>query len=101
MSNEKVKVIFVQIIERPARKILLLRVKQAEDYFEYCEEVGCDVYSILASVKEALYEPVGMWLPKHLIKPGLPNMSWLSKCHLTIQTSCRRATNSSSCRPAR
>jgi AraC family transcriptional regulator len=70
LSEKTVKAIFVQIIERPARKLLLLRGRKAEDYFEYCEEVGCDVYSVLQSVKEALYEPVGMWLPKHLIKPG-------------------------------
>ena len=44
--------------------------KTAEEYFEYCEEVGCEVWSVLTSVKEALYEPIGMWLPKHLIKPG-------------------------------
>ncbi len=28
------------------------------------------VWPFLTSVKEALYEPIGMWLPKHLIKPG-------------------------------
>lgn len=65
-----VKTIFVQIIERDARKCLLLRGKKAEDYFSYCQEVGCDVWSVLTSVKEALYEPIGMWLPKHLTKPG-------------------------------
>lgn len=70
VSSEKVKAIFVQVIERPDRKVLLLRGKKAEDYFEYCEEVGCDVWSILTSVKEALYEPIGMWLPKHLMTPG-------------------------------
>lgn len=70
MSSETIKAIFVQVIERPARKVLLLRGKEAEDYYEYCEEVGCDVWSILTSVKEALYEPIGLWLPKHLIKPG-------------------------------
>ncbi|QHQ62321.1 helix-turn-helix domain-containing protein [Anaerocolumna sedimenticola] len=61
------KSIFVQIIERPERKCLLKRGKKAEDYFEYCEEVGCDVWSLLSSVKEALYEPIGMWLPSHFI----------------------------------
>ena len=68
--SETTKAIFVQVIERPARKLLLLRGKKAEDYFEYCEEVGCDVWSVLCSVKEALYEPIGMWLPKSLVKPG-------------------------------
>lgn len=47
-----------------------MRGKEATDYFEYCEEVGCDVWAVLSSVKEALYEPIGMWLPKHLIKEG-------------------------------
>jgi hypothetical protein len=70
MSDSTIKAIFVQVIERPARKCLLLRGKKAEDYYEYCEEVGCDVHSFLTSVKEALYEPIGMWLPKSLIKPG-------------------------------
>jgi AraC-like DNA-binding protein len=70
MSDTTIKAIFVQVIERPARKCLLLRGKKAEDYYEYCEEVGCDVWNVLTSVKEALYEPIGMWLPKHLIKPG-------------------------------
>ena len=70
MSDTKTKAIFVQVIERPARKCLLQRGKTAEEYFEYCEEVGCDTHSFLSSVKEALYEPAGMWLPKHLIKPG-------------------------------
>lgn len=70
MSSEKTKAIFVQVIERPARKVLMLRGIHAEDYFAYCEEVGCDGWNILTSVKEALYEPIGMWLPKHLIKQG-------------------------------
>jgi AraC family transcriptional regulator len=70
MSDKTVKAIFVQVIERPARKCLLLRGKKAEDYYDYCEEVGCDVWNVLTSVKEALYEPIGMWLPKALIRPG-------------------------------
>jgi AraC family transcriptional regulator len=71
MSNEKTtKSVFVQVVERPARKLLLKRGVKAEEYFAYCEEVGCDVWPILTSVKEALYEPVGLWLPKHLIREG-------------------------------
>lgn len=62
--------VFVQVIERPVRKILLLRGKTAEGYFEYCEEVGCDVWGVLSSVKEALYEPIGMWLPSAMIPAG-------------------------------
>ena len=71
MSEKKeIKTVFVQIVERPARKVLMKRGYKATDYFAYCEEVGCDIWSLLSSVKEALYEPIGMWLPKHLIKEG-------------------------------
>jgi len=71
MGNKSdTKTVFVQVIERPARKILLKRGRNAADYFAYCEEVGCDVWSVLCSVKEAMYEPIGMWLPKHLVAPG-------------------------------
>jgi len=58
------------VIERPARKVLLKRGKKAAEYFVYCEEVGCDIWSVLSSVKEAMYETIGMWLPKHLIREG-------------------------------
>lgn len=70
VSEKTTKAIFVQVIERPARRLLMLRGKEAADYYEYCEEVGCDVWSVLCSVKQALYEPVGLWLPSSLIKPG-------------------------------
>lgn len=71
MEERKEKnTIFVQVVERPTRKVLLKRGNKATEYFGYCEEVGCDVWGVLTSVKEALYEPIGMWLPKHLIKEG-------------------------------
>lgn len=64
-NNEKInsKTIFVQVVDRPARKAILKRGKIADHYFAYCEEVGCDVWGVLCSVKDALYEPVGMWMP--------------------------------------
>ena len=62
--------IFVQVIERPIRKLLLKRGIEAEDYYAYCNEVGCDVWEILTEAKEALYEPIGMWLPDNLRLPG-------------------------------
>ncbi len=62
--------VFVSTSTHPARKLMLYRGKQAEDYMTYCQEVGCDMWPVLCSVKEALYEPAGMWLPDHLIEPG-------------------------------
>lgn len=71
MSDQiKSSAIFVQVVDRPARKLILRRGTKATDYYEYCEEVGCEIWDILSAVKDALYEPIGMWLPDHLIQPG-------------------------------
>lgn len=43
--------------------MILKRGINATDYFECCSEVGCDIWGILVSVKEALYESVGLCLP--------------------------------------
>lgn len=69
-SKSNPNTIFVQVIERPARKLILKRGLNATHYFEYCEEVGCDVWDILSGIKNALYEPIGMWLPENLRRPG-------------------------------
>ncbi|NLI54580.1 MAG: AraC family transcriptional regulator [Clostridiales bacterium] len=63
-------VIFTQVIERPARKLILKRGFKAEDYFSYCEEVGCGVWGVLESIKGALHESIGVWLPEGMRKPG-------------------------------
>jgi len=70
MKNEKPEAIFVQVVKRPERKMILKRGVRATHYFEYCEEAGCDVWEVLTGIKEAIYEPVGMWLPENMIKPG-------------------------------
>ncbi len=69
--NETVKprTVFVQVIERPKRKLILKRGRRAAHYFEYCDEVGCEVWGILSSIKEAIYEPMGLWLPKSMVFP--------------------------------
>lgn len=62
--------VFVQVVERPARKLIIKRGVKATSYFEYCEEVGCDIWDVLTGIKEALYEPIGMWLPENIRSPG-------------------------------
>lgn len=71
-SNQvsKVKSVFVQVMEKPARKVIIKRGKTATEYFQYCEEVGCDVWGLLCSMKSISGEPVCLWLPKHLIPEG-------------------------------
>lgn len=61
---------FAQVIDFPERKLIFKRGLEAEEYFKYMDEVGVDVWGILCSIKEALNEPVGMWLPEKFIKEG-------------------------------
>lgn len=69
-KNINTNTIFVQVVERPVRKLVLKRGIKATQYFEYCEEMGCDVWGVLSSFKEAIYEPIGMWMPENLRKAG-------------------------------
>ena len=64
------KNVFIQVIDKPERKVILKRGKTATEYWTYCEEVGCDVWGILVSMKSLCGEPVCLWLPKEYIKSG-------------------------------
>ena len=66
----EVKSVFVQVVEKPARKVIIKRGITATEYFQYCEEVGCDVWGLLCSMKSISGEPVCLWLPEHLIREG-------------------------------
>ena len=69
-TTAKTNTVFVQVVDRPARKLILKRGIQAKEYWTYSEEVGCEIWDVLTGIKEALYEPIGMWLPKKLVKSG-------------------------------
>lgn len=64
------KSVFITVIEKPARKVIIKRGQKAKDYYEYCQEVGCDIWGLLVSMKSLSNEPVCMWLPKEFIKKG-------------------------------
>lgn len=68
MNN--LKSVFIQIVEKPARKVMIKRGVNASDYFTYCEEVGCDVWGLLQSIKSISGEPVCLWLPPSYRTPG-------------------------------
>ena len=70
MSDLAPAAVFVQILERPRRKLIFCPAKQATHYFAYCEEVGCDVWDALSAIKDALHEPMGLWLPEGLRPEG-------------------------------
>lgn len=67
---EQLKHVFIQLVEKPARKVIIKRGKQAKDYFAYCEEVGCDVWGLLTSIPSISGEPVCLWLPPSYIPAG-------------------------------
>lgn len=62
MTMENVKNVFIQQLHKPARKVIIKRGRKAEDYFAYCEEVGCDVWGTLTSMDSLCGEPVCLWL---------------------------------------
>ena len=63
----EVKNVFVQVIEKPERKVIIKRGKEATEYFKYCEEVGCDIWGLLCSMKSIGGEPLCLWLPEKYI----------------------------------
>ncbi len=69
-NMETVQSVFVQIVKKPARKVIVKRGVKAEDYFPYCEEVGCDVWGMLTSMDSLCGEPVCLWLPERYRTPG-------------------------------
>lgn len=42
-TMQNTKNVFIQIIEKPERKVIIKRSKTATEYWTYCNEVGCDV----------------------------------------------------------
>lgn len=66
---ETVKTVFIQTVEKPARRAVIKRGVKAADYFAYCEEVGCDVWGVLNSMKSLCGEPVCLWLPARYRRP--------------------------------
>lgn len=64
-------IVFTQVIERPARKILIYPGKKATDYIEYCEEVDSGyAWQTLETLNETINWPMSVWLPEHLRKPN-------------------------------
>lgn len=62
--------VFIQVIHKPRRKVICKRGIKADDYFAYCEEVGCDVWGTLLSMDSLCGEPVCLWLTEQYKKSG-------------------------------
>ncbi len=67
---ENIRNVFIQVIRKPERKVIIKRGVKAAEYWDYCMEVGCDVWGMLASMDSLCGEPVCLWLPDRYIEPG-------------------------------
>ncbi|MGN1027807.1 MAG: helix-turn-helix transcriptional regulator [Faecousia sp.] len=70
IDMKNVQSVFVQVIRKPRRKVIIKRGVKAEHYWDYCAEVGCDVWGILMSMDSLCGEPVFLWLPEQYRAPG-------------------------------
>lgn len=70
MKTENIRNIYIQLVHKPARKLIMKRGRKARDYFAYCEEVGCDIWGLLKSMENLSGEPMGLWLPEKYRKAG-------------------------------
>ena len=69
INMSEIRNVFIQVVEKPKRKVIIKRGINATEYWSYCKEVGCDVWGLLTSIKSISGEPVCLWLPKALRKP--------------------------------
>ena len=70
-QNMATNIVFTQVIERPARKIIVYLGKKATHYDEYCSEVDSDyAWETVSNVKEAINYPMSVWLPENMRIPG-------------------------------
>lgn len=65
----EVRNVFVTVCEKPARKVIVKRGVKADEYMSYCEEVGCEIWGLLMSIRSPEGEPVCMWLPEKYRDP--------------------------------
>lgn len=62
--------VFIQVIHKPERSVIIKRGREAKDYFAYCQEAGCEVWGLLTSMHSISGEPVCLWLPEKMQRPG-------------------------------
>lgn len=70
VDMENLQNIFVQVIRKPERKVIIKRGEKADNYFDYCAEVSCDVWGTLMSMDSLCGAPVCLWLPDKYREPN-------------------------------
>lgn len=69
-EKHEVKSVFIRLLTKPERRVIIKRGTKATEYWSYGEEVGCDVWGLLKSMKSISGEPVCLWLPEKYRKPN-------------------------------
>lgn len=67
---QETEFIYVAPLHKPCRKAIIKRAQEADNYWDYCRQVGCDVWGLLLSMDSLIGEPIGMWLPPQYRAPG-------------------------------
>ena len=68
IHDEKIKtMVTVTAVDRPARKLLLLRSKNGTDYMSYCEEMGCDWENIMNGIECRFDDAAIVTLPEKMV----------------------------------
>jgi len=69
--NDRINsIVTVTAVERPARKLVLLRAENATDYMSYCEEMGCDWENIMNQITRRFDDAAIVTLPRKMILSG-------------------------------
>ena len=69
IDMENLQNVFIQLVHKPERKVIIKRGKTAKGYWSYCSEVGCDVWGLLTSMDSLCGEPVCLLLTEQYIEP--------------------------------
>ena len=68
-------IVTVTLIERPARKLILLRSKTAVDYMSYCEEMGCDWENDMNEIACRFDDAAIVSLPESMVTPQMSRVA--------------------------
>jgi AraC-like DNA-binding protein len=63
----------VSLVRRPLRKLIVMRARKAEDYWSFCEEMGCDWEGLFNSIDSRMDDAAILELPKGLVIAGTTN----------------------------
>ena len=74
--------VYIQQIRKPDRKVIIKRGIKSDNYWNYCNEVGCEVWGILTSIPSISGEPVCLFLPEAMRQPK--ENSYVQGCEVDL-----------------